>query len=112
MTPKRIAALRRRLGENVSTFGARFFRSGRTVEDWESGRRRPDKLVRLTMNGLENAVALAKGNRCGVIGFPDGVRKVCQLARGHGDYHRQGHVRWLGNYGRTIAELDRQRRRR
>lgn len=52
MSPTRIAALRRRLGENTRVFGARFARSGRTVEDWESGRRRPDKFVRQTMDQM------------------------------------------------------------
>jgi len=53
VSPSRISALRRRLGENTSTFGARFARSGRTVEDWEGGRRRPDKLVRQLMKTLD-----------------------------------------------------------
>lgn len=50
MGPKEIQALRHALGENSETFGKRFSRSKRTVEDWEQGRRRPDALV-LTMMG-------------------------------------------------------------
>ncbi len=48
----RIKALRHTLKEDVATFGARFARSGRTVEDWELGRRRPDPLVLLAMERL------------------------------------------------------------
>ena len=44
-TPDRIQALRQSLNEDTATFGARFARSGRTVEDWEQGRRNPDALV-------------------------------------------------------------------
>jgi len=40
-----IVILRDYLDENVDTFGARFLRSGRTVEDWEQDRRTPDPLV-------------------------------------------------------------------
>ena len=52
MTPDQIKALRASLGENVATFGARFARSGRTVEDWEQGRRRPDALAVKIMERL------------------------------------------------------------
>ena len=40
-----VRAARAALGEDTATFGARWHRSGRTVEDWEQGRRRPDPLV-------------------------------------------------------------------
>lgn len=40
-----IRSLRLSLGEDTDTFGARFLRSGRTVEDWEQGRRHPDALA-------------------------------------------------------------------
>lgn len=40
-----VRALRAALGENTATFGARWHRSGRTVETWEQGRRQPDALV-------------------------------------------------------------------
>ena len=45
MTGEQIQQLRRELGEDVDTFGARFHRSGRTVEGWEQGIRNPDPLV-------------------------------------------------------------------
>ena len=40
-----VRALRTALGEDTATFGARWHRSGRTVEGWEQGLRRPDPLV-------------------------------------------------------------------
>ena len=40
-----IRALRATLHENTATFGARWRRSGRTVEQWEQGRRDPDAFV-------------------------------------------------------------------
>lgn len=43
-TPATIQALRKRLGETTDEFGARFSRSGRSIEDWEQGRRSPDAL--------------------------------------------------------------------
>lgn len=45
MTPDQIKALRNTLGESTDDFGKRFARSGRTVEDWEQGRRNPDPLI-------------------------------------------------------------------
>ena len=47
-----IRAIRAALAENTATFGARWRRSGRTVEDWEQGRAEPDAFV------LENIRAL------------------------------------------------------
>lgn len=41
MSPDQIRALRRRLGLNCANFGALIGVSGRTVEDWEQGRRTP-----------------------------------------------------------------------
>jgi DNA-binding transcriptional regulator YiaG len=40
-----IRALRAALEENTATFGARWQRSGRTVENWEQGRKPPDAFV-------------------------------------------------------------------
>jgi DNA-binding transcriptional regulator YiaG len=40
-----VRALRALLEEDTATFAARWHRSGRTVEDWEQGRRRPDPLA-------------------------------------------------------------------
>lgn len=51
-TPVKIQALRANLGETVEAFAERFGRSGRTVEDWEQGRRRPDVMVLLAMQKL------------------------------------------------------------
>lgn len=45
MTPEDIRALRARLKDTVDKFGKRLGRSGRTVEDWEQGRRQPDVLA-------------------------------------------------------------------
>ena len=41
MTPAQIRALRKRLELNCAQFGAMVGVSGRTVEDWEQGRRTP-----------------------------------------------------------------------
>jgi hypothetical protein len=49
-----VRALRARLGEDTTTFGARWHRSGRTVEQWEQGRRRPDPLV---IEGIREGLA-------------------------------------------------------
>ena len=40
-----VRSVRRQLRENVATFGARFYVSGRTVENWEQGHRMPPRLV-------------------------------------------------------------------
>jgi DNA-binding transcriptional regulator YiaG len=40
-----IRALRAALEENTATFGARWHKSGRTVENWEQGRGEPDPFV-------------------------------------------------------------------
>ena len=53
MTPERIKSIRAKAGENVATFGARFSRSGRTVEQWEQGRRNPDPLAIAMLVQLE-----------------------------------------------------------
>jgi putative transcriptional regulator len=52
MTPDEIRTLRRKLDEDVMTFGARFARSPRTVEDWEQGRRVPDAFIQREMQRL------------------------------------------------------------
>ena len=53
-TRERIRRLRRALEEDVRVFGARFGRSGRTVEAWESGRRTPEVLVLWILTDIEN----------------------------------------------------------
>lgn len=52
-----VRAIRAALGENTATFGARWHRSGRTVEQWEQGRRSPDPLV---LEGLQDMRAYLK----------------------------------------------------
>jgi len=52
-----VRALRALLGENTATFGARWHRSGRTVETWEQGKRRPDALA---LDGMRALAARTK----------------------------------------------------
>jgi len=52
-----VRALRTTLAEDTVTFGARWHRSGRTVENWEQGRKQPDGFV------LEAIRALAARTR-------------------------------------------------
>jgi DNA-binding transcriptional regulator YiaG len=47
-----VRAIRAALQEDTATFAARWHRSGRTVEDWEQGRRRPDPLALEGMRAL------------------------------------------------------------
>jgi DNA-binding transcriptional regulator YiaG len=49
----RIRALRAQVGESRVVFGRRFYRSGRTVEQWELGSRRPDALVQQALDTLQ-----------------------------------------------------------
>ena len=52
--PEQVRATRAALGEDTATFGARWHRSGRTVEDWEQGRRRPDPVVLDSIRALSS----------------------------------------------------------
>ena len=52
MTKAQIRELRRDLGDDTRTFGARFCRGHRIVEDWEQGRRTPDPFVARAMRKL------------------------------------------------------------
>jgi len=52
MTPTQIRALRKRLGLNCEQFGALVGVSGRTVEDWEQGRRTPGGPAVMIMQSL------------------------------------------------------------
>lgn len=52
-----VRALRAALGENTATFGARWHRSGRTVETWEQGTRQPDALA---LDGIRTLAARTK----------------------------------------------------
>lgn len=47
-----VKALRAALGEDTATFAARWHKSGRTIEDWEQGRRVPDGLAVESMRAL------------------------------------------------------------
>jgi DNA-binding transcriptional regulator YiaG len=47
-----VRALRAALEEDTVTFAARWRRSGRTVEDWEQGRRQPDAFVLESLRAL------------------------------------------------------------
>ena len=47
-----VRTLRAALAEDTATFGARFHKSGRTIEGWEQGRRQPDGLVRELLRSL------------------------------------------------------------
>lgn len=47
-----IRALRAALGENTATFGARWQKTGRAVENWEQGRRIPDPFVLAAIRAL------------------------------------------------------------
>ncbi len=59
-----VRACRALVGENTATFGARWHRSGRTVETWEQGSRQPDALaldgIRALAARTHKAVARAK----------------------------------------------------
>jgi DNA-binding transcriptional regulator YiaG len=55
-----IRAIRAALGEDTATFGRRFCRSGRTVEDWEQGRRVPDPLCRRDLIVLAASLAVSE----------------------------------------------------
>jgi DNA-binding transcriptional regulator YiaG len=57
-----IRNLRKALREDVATFGARFARSGRSVEDWEQGRRMPDPLAQRLISALADTVASELAN--------------------------------------------------
>jgi DNA-binding transcriptional regulator YiaG len=47
-----VRALRSALSENTAAFGARWRKSGRTVEGWEQGRTVPDAFVRDSIRQL------------------------------------------------------------
>jgi DNA-binding transcriptional regulator YiaG len=47
-----VRALRAALGENTATFGKRWLKSGRTVENWEQGRKSPDPFVLAAIRAL------------------------------------------------------------
>jgi DNA-binding transcriptional regulator YiaG len=54
---EKVRAARAGVGEDTATFGARWHRSKRTVEDWEQGRRQPDPLV---IEGVEDMLEYLK----------------------------------------------------
>jgi DNA-binding transcriptional regulator YiaG len=47
-----VRALRAALDEDTATFAKRWLKSGRTIEDWEQGRRAPDAFVLDAMRKL------------------------------------------------------------
>lgn len=51
-TPDTIRTLRQSLGLNTRDFGELVGKSGRTVEDWEQGRRVPDRTVMILLGTL------------------------------------------------------------
>lgn len=53
-TADEVRALRAALHEDTATFGLRWHRSGRTIEDWEQGRRQPDALA---LDGIRKLAA-------------------------------------------------------
>jgi DNA-binding transcriptional regulator YiaG len=58
-----VRTLRARLGENTATFGARWHRSGRTVETWEQGVRQPDAFVLEEMRALAARTTKARAKK-------------------------------------------------
>lgn len=54
LSPDQIRAIRARLGENTATFGARVGVSGRTIENWEQGRRQPSASARRWLAQLQS----------------------------------------------------------
>jgi len=61
-----VRALRGALQEDTATFGARWRRSGRTVENWEQGRKAPDPYV---LEGIR-ALAVRQGKKTTPKGKP------------------------------------------
>lgn len=60
MNAKQIHALRQSLNENRETFGRRVGVSGRTVEGWEQGHRRPGPAARVLLGRLAEEKTKAK----------------------------------------------------
>jgi DNA-binding transcriptional regulator YiaG len=56
-TAEEVRALRAALHENTATFGARWLKSGRTIEAWEQGRSVPDAFV---LEGIRKLAARRK----------------------------------------------------
>ena len=56
MTPQEIRTIRRTLGLNTANFGALVGVSGRTIEDYEQGRRRPSIPAQKIMAQLAKTV--------------------------------------------------------
>jgi DNA-binding transcriptional regulator YiaG len=58
-----VRALRAALKEDTATFAARWLKSGRTIEDWEQGRREPDAFVLEAMRALAVRTKKRHGKR-------------------------------------------------
>ena len=56
MNGKAIQALRKALAEDVATFGARFKKSGRTIQGWECDRFAPDPFIVCALADLARTV--------------------------------------------------------
>lgn len=56
-----IRALRAALDEDTTAFAAHFCCSARTIEDWEQGRRHPDRLAQQVMVKLWKRVSSRRG---------------------------------------------------
>lgn len=57
--PQTVRRLRAAAGWSTHDLAARLSRSSRTVEDWEQGRRLPDKLVWQTLLGLAKKMKIS-----------------------------------------------------
>lgn len=84
---------------------------GRTVDgSLVLGEHAADKMLQsLQRLGWQPPRAPERSGDCGVVGYPQGEKKVCKRAAGHEqdgvDYHRDGSVQWIGSYSPTISEL-------
>jgi len=58
-----ITELRKARQETTAQFGQHFARSGRTIEDWEQGRRTPDRLCERILAGLKADLVQQVGQR-------------------------------------------------
>lgn len=60
--------------------------------------------IRRELSGLKDIGEGPENEACGVVGMPNGERRVCELPQGHEKaepaepYHREGGVRWLGSW--------------
>jgi putative transcriptional regulator len=55
-----VREIRRRLGMSRSEFAGRFGLDGRAVQDWEQGRRRPDRAARVLLAVIDHDPAVVE----------------------------------------------------